>query len=206
MRQRLQRSFDRLAEIDFFPGQAKRQAEDALTGLARRLSAAYSSGEPHPSRKQVAAGQRRQVSTVGFGQPAGISGWIASPAPGSSSDSSIGMRGSSGSIVRAIVRGNTIGFDFDGAEFTHASNRVTFEVLRATFGLDNDPALVKIGAAVHFLDVGGIPVADAKGLETLLRGIKEKSRRRRCAARRSDADPGSLLFRLRAGSGPGNAQ
>ena len=33
---------------------------------------------------------------------------------------------------------------------------------------------MKIGAAVRFLDVGGIPVADARGLETLLRGIKEK--------------------------------
>jgi len=29
---------------------------------------------------------------------------------------------------------------------------------------------------VHYLDVGGIPVADAKGLETVLKGIKEKAR------------------------------
>ena len=36
--------------------------------------------------------------------------------------------------------------------------------------------LAKIGAAVHFLDVGGIPVADANGLETVLTGIKEKAR------------------------------
>ena len=71
---------------------------------------------------------------------------------------------------------NAIGFDFDGAEFTHTGNRVTFEVLLASFGLDDDPALVKIGTAVHFLDVGGIPVADAKGLETVLTGIKEKAR------------------------------
>ena len=33
-----------------------------------------------------------------------------------------------------------------------------------------------IGASVHYLDVGGIPVADAKGLETVLKGIKEKAR------------------------------
>ena len=33
-----------------------------------------------------------------------------------------------------------------------------------------------IGAAVHLLDVGGIPAPDAKGLETLLQGIKEKAR------------------------------
>ena len=53
---------------------------------------------------------------------------------------------------------------------------MTFEVLLASFGLDNNPALAAIGAAVHFLDVGGIPVADAKGLETVLRGVKEKAR------------------------------
>ena len=69
-----------------------------------------------------------------------------------------------------------IGFDFDGAEFTHVKNRVTFEVLVASFGLDGDPALMAIGAAVHYLDVGGIPVPDAKGLETMLKGAKEKAR------------------------------
>jgi hypothetical protein len=69
-----------------------------------------------------------------------------------------------------------IGFDFDGADFTHVKNRVTFEVLAASFGLDKDPALAAIGAAVHFLDVGGIPNADAKGLETMLKGAREKAR------------------------------
>jgi hypothetical protein len=69
-----------------------------------------------------------------------------------------------------------VGFDYDGAEFTHVKNRVTFEVLAAEFGLDGDPALGKIGAAVHFLDVGGIPVPDANGLETLLKGARQKAR------------------------------
>ena len=31
-----------------------------------------------------------------------------------------------------------IGFDFDGAEFTHVGGRVTFEVLLVSFGLDHD--------------------------------------------------------------------
>jgi hypothetical protein len=34
-----------------------------------------------------------------------------------------------------------LGFDFDGATFTHVDGRVTFEVLAASFGLDGDPAL-----------------------------------------------------------------
>jgi hypothetical protein len=46
----------------------------------------------------------------------------------------------------------------------------------ASFALDTDPALAAIGRAVHFLDVGGIPVPDAKGLETMLKGAKEKAR------------------------------
>ena len=71
---------------------------------------------------------------------------------------------------------SAIGFDFDGAEFTHVRNRVTYEVLVESFGLEQDPALAGIGAAVHFLDIGGIPVADAKGLETMLRGAKEKTK------------------------------
>ena len=53
---------------------------------------------------------------------------------------------------------------------------MTFEVLISSFGLDRDPGLSAIAAAVHFLDVGGIPVADAKGLETILKGAKQKAR------------------------------
>jgi len=69
-----------------------------------------------------------------------------------------------------------LGFDYDGADFTHVKKLVTFEVLMTSFGLEADPALTDIARAVHFLDVGGIPVPDAKGLETVLRGAKEKAR------------------------------
>ena len=39
-----------------------------------------------------------------------------------------------------------------------------------------DPALASIATAVHFLDIGGIPVPDAKGLETMLKGARETAR------------------------------
>ena len=68
------------------------------------------------------------------------------------------------------------GFDFDGAEFTHVKNRVTFEVLLASFGLEGDPGLAAIAPAVHFLDAGGIPVPDAKVVEAMLKGAREKAR------------------------------
>jgi hypothetical protein len=77
--------------------------------------------------------------------------------------------------ARRAPRG-AVGFDFDGADFTHVGGRVTFEVLMASFGLEGDAALASIASTVHFLDAGGIPVPDARGLEMVLRGIREASR------------------------------
>jgi hypothetical protein len=67
---------------------------------------------------------------------------------------------------------SAIGFDFDQASFTHVGGRVTFEVLAASFGLESDPALMRIAAIVHCLDVGGVPVAEAPGIEAVLAGLR----------------------------------
>jgi hypothetical protein len=172
---RLRRSFEKLSQSDFFPGQAKRQAGEAVAALERRMREASSGGEPRVSGKRLRvldfARYRGRVWATRndpwvdrlasawlikrFVDPAARFVWIGAP--------------------RERPR-KAVGFDFDGAEFTHAGNRVTFEVLMASFGLDKDPAVAAIAAAVHFLDVGGIPMGDARGLETLLRGIKEKAR------------------------------
>jgi hypothetical protein len=173
--QRLQRAFDRLAQIDFFPGQAKRQAADALTRLRRTLHELYLAGEPRPSKSRV-----RSVNRSSYRRRL----WATRKDPW------VDRLASAWLIKRFVdpdarfvwIEGprdrpaKAVGFDFDGAKFTHAGNRVTFEVLLESFGLAGDPALGAIGAAVHFLDVGGIPVPDAKGLETVLRGIKEGAR------------------------------
>ena len=66
-----------------------------------------------------------------------------------------------------------LGFDYDGARFTHVGARVSFEVLLASFGLDGDPKLQRIAGAVHYLDAGGIPVPEAAGLESVLAGLRE---------------------------------
>jgi hypothetical protein len=173
--QRLQRSFDKVSEIDFFPDHANRQAANAISGLKRRFEEVYSLGEPRPSRKRL-----RHLNGARYQNRV----WAARKDPW------VDRLASAWLIKRFIDRDarfvwidrprdrprGAIGFDFDGADFTHANNRVTFEVLLTSFGLENDPALTAIGAAVHFLDVGGIPVPDAKGLETVLRGIKERAR------------------------------
>ena len=73
--------------------------------------------------------------------------------------------------VAALPRG-ALGFDFDGARFTHVGARVSFEVLLASFGLETDPRLQRLGTAVHYLDAGGIPVPEASGLEAVLAGLR----------------------------------
>jgi hypothetical protein len=66
-----------------------------------------------------------------------------------------------------------LGFDFDGAPFTHVGERVSFETLLASFGLEGDAALARIGGIVHTLDVGGA-APEAAGFEALLRGLKAR--------------------------------
>jgi hypothetical protein len=67
---------------------------------------------------------------------------------------------------------DAISFDFDEAQFTHVGDRVTFETLLASFGLDS-PALNRLGRLVHCLDVGGIRPIEASGIEQVLAGLKD---------------------------------
>ena len=172
---RLEQALDRVARIDFFPGAAKEQAAAALASLKARYSELFARNEPRSSMKGVRPLERaRYQKRI----------WATRKAPW------VDRLASAWLIKRFIDREakfvwiarpsecpkKAIGFDYDGADFTHVKNRVTFEVLAAAFGLDQDQALAKIGAAVHFLDVGGIPVPDAKGLETMLKGAKERAR------------------------------
>jgi hypothetical protein len=67
-----------------------------------------------------------------------------------------------------------LSFDFDGAAFTHVGERVTFETLMASFGLEDDPALMRLGAMVRSLDIGAGPVAEGAGFEAMLAGARER--------------------------------
>lgn len=172
---RLEQATDKIARIDFFPGEAKQQAASALAALKERYAELYAGNEPRSSMKGV-----RQLDRARYQKRL----WATRKAPW------VDRLASAWLIKRFIDRDarfawiarpsekprKAIGFDYDGADFTHVKNRVTFEVLAAAFGLDQDPALAKIGAIVHFLDIGGIPAPDATGLETMLKGAKEKAR------------------------------
>lgn len=64
-----------------------------------------------------------------------------------------------------------IGFDFDGATFTHVNNYVSFEVLLHSFALENT-AIKKIAEIVHYLDIGGKEPPEAIGLEKIMQGLR----------------------------------
>jgi len=172
---RLEQASEKISRIDFFAGQAKEQAVAALASLKARYAELYARNEPRSSMKGL-----RPLDRARYHKRV----WATRKAPW------VDRLASAWLIKRFIDRDarfvwiarpsecpkKAVGFDYDGAEFTHVKSRVTFEVLAAAFGLDQDPALAKIGAAVHFLDVGGIPVPDATGLETMLKGAREKAR------------------------------
>jgi hypothetical protein len=173
--QRLERALEKLSRIDFFAGEAKAQAAAALADARAAYRQMYAGGEPRSSKRGL-----RPVDPARYQRRV----WATRKAPW------VDRLASAWLIKRFIDREakfawiarpsecpkSAVGFDYDGAEFTHVKSRVTFEVLAASFGLDHDRAIATIGAAVHFLDVGGIPVPDARVLETLLKGAKEKAR------------------------------
>jgi hypothetical protein len=173
--QRLRRSFAELAEIDFFPGQAQMQAQAALSALELEAQTLHAPGEP-----RAVSGKARRLDPAKFRNRTWATRkdlWVDRLACVWLIRRFIDRNARFVWIDRPGARpAGAVGFDYDGARFTHVESRVTYEVMLASFGLEQDRALVALGEAVHFLDVGGIPVADASGLETILKGIKGRAR------------------------------
>lgn len=170
----LRRRCDALAEQDYFPGAGKREAEARLQTLEATLASRLSPNEPHfqdgqPERLSVAHFQRQIWATR-------QNLWVDRLASAWLIRRFIDRRARFVWLKRIKdCPSDALGFDFDGARFTHIGHRVTFETLLASFGLENDVALMRIGAIVHALDVGG-DAPEAAGFEMLLKGLKTRIR------------------------------
>ena len=169
--QQFTRRFEQLSAIDFFPGEARQQLATLMAGIRQAVARQVSPDEPSASAAPIQrlnpAEHRRRV-------------WATRERP------RVDRLASAWLIKRHIdtqarfvwlrkprdCPRDALGFDFDGAAFSHTGSRVTFETLLASFGLEGDAALARIGALVHFLDVGGIPVAEAAGIEAVLEGAR----------------------------------
>ena len=168
---KLRKQLDAIAQTDFFPGQAQAQTATLLDTLDAAIRSRLSPDEPTPRTAAIA-----QLDAAHFQSRL----WATRRRPRVD-------RLASAWLIRRFIDANArflwlekpadcpaeaLGFDFDGAAFSHAGERVTFETLLASFGLEANPVLARIARIVHFLDVGGLPVAEAAGLEMLLAGMR----------------------------------
>lgn len=178
----VRRDLDAIVATDFFPGASRDQIEAALTDAERAVNAQFSPDEPHAAhgaipRRDAADYRGRTWATRRhlwidrvasawlirrFIDPAASFLWLKQPKD---------------------CPKRAVGFDFDGAAFTHVGPRVSFEVLAASFGLDHDPRLARLGRLVRYLDVGGVPEPDAAGFASVMTGAR---------ARHGDDDDGLL--------------
>lgn len=167
---KLRKTFASLAVIDFFAGEAQKQTEAALQALEAQSLQLLTPGEPHSVAGVIprldpneyhgrvwATRQRPWVDRLAsawlirrYIDPDARILWLASATD---------------------CPADALSFDFDGAIFSHVGAKVTFEVLLASFGL-KQPSLQRLGALVHFLDVGGIQPDEAHGIERVLAGLR----------------------------------
>ena len=168
-----QKSLAAIVAIDYFPGEAREQAQRAASEAEARVARHFSPDEPLPRRGAIVRRARREYQ--GRQWATRRRPWVDRIACAwlirrfIDQDARI--------IWLADVRRcpkRAIGFDFDGATFTHIGNKVTFEVLLHAFSLDENVALQRLGQLVHSLDVGGAPAAEASGFEAVLAGARAR--------------------------------
>lgn len=160
-----------IVERDFFPGEPRKQMESALADAETAINARFAPDEPRAAKRSIARRDRKAFRGKTWATREHL--WID--------------RVASAWLIRRFIDPEAkflwlkrvkdcpkraLGFDFEGAEFTHIDSKITFEVLLASFDLEGDCALMRLGALVHHLDVGGIPVAEGPGLTTIMAGAR----------------------------------
>jgi hypothetical protein len=156
---------------DFFPGEPRKQMESALADAEAALNARFAPDEPHARKHKPGVRDLKEFRGRTWATREHL--WID--------------RVASAWLIRRFIDPQAtflwlkrpkdcpkraLGFDFDGAEFTHENSKVTFEVLMSSFGLEKDAGLARLGALVHHLDVGGIPTPEGPGFATIMAGAR----------------------------------
>jgi hypothetical protein len=170
---RLRKELEAIQRTDFFPGDAAIAAQSAWADFEDAANAILSPDEPHAEARPIprlapAEYQGRTWATrrhlwvdriasawliQRFIDPNAHFLWLDSPDQ---------------------CPKDALGFDFDHASFTHVGNKVTFEVLLASFGLEAAPGMAGLAALAHALDVGGETNPDAAGFEAILSGARSR--------------------------------
>ena len=169
----LRKELEAIAAIDFFAGESLESARRQCNDAEKRLTRHYSPDEP-----LAVGGDIPRLDLADYQQRL----WATRARPWVD-------RVASAWLIRRFIDPHArfvwladihdcpreaLGFDYDGATFTHVGERVTFEVLLASFGLGEDAALVRLGELVHVLDIGGAAVPEAVGFEAVLGGARSR--------------------------------
>ena len=167
----LRRDIGQIVGSDFFPGSSRQQVESALADSEAALASRFSPNEPHAVHRKIPRRDRGEYRGRTWATRERM--WID--------------RVCSAWLIRRFIDPEAkflwlkrikdcpkkaIGFDFDGATFSHVDARVTFEVLIVSFGLEHDAGLAGLAGLVHYLDVGGVPIPEAAGLAAIVTGAR----------------------------------
>jgi hypothetical protein len=169
---KLRKAFQALGEIDFFPSQAQTQAQAALQRLEQALTRMFSPDEPQDGAGDIPV--RSVAEFVGRVWATRQRPWVD--------------RLACAWLIRRFIDPtarilwlahvtdcppDAVGFDFDGAAFSHTAGSVSFEVMVTSFGLSPNPtsALARLGLLVHGLDAGGVQPPEAAGVAAVLAGL-----------------------------------
>jgi hypothetical protein len=173
MHRRLGREYQGLCAIDFFPSDASADAAAAWAAFHQRVTRELSPDEPQESAGQIARLNESDYRGRMWATRRGL--WVDRAASAWLIQRFIDPKARFRWLATPSDCPRTaLGFDFDGAAFTHVGERVTFEVLMLSFGLDGDAALLRMGTMVRSLDMGGGVVAEAAGFEAVLAGARER--------------------------------
>lgn len=167
---KLRKTFTSIVAIDFFPNDQQVRIQDALQALEKSLNRQLSPDEPNEY-----SGEITPLTTADYQHRR----WATRKRPW------VDRLASAWLIQRFIdpyahflwldsagdCPADALGFDFDGARFTHTNNLVSFEVLLASFALEQ-PGLKRLADVIHYLDAGGFQPQEASGLEQILWGLR----------------------------------
>ncbi|MBO9529654.1 MAG: chromate resistance protein, partial [Acinetobacter oleivorans] len=169
---KLRKSFDALVEIDYYPSEVQRQTLNELVSLEHSIARLGETNEPVFTQAKIKRLLKKDYQNRVWATRKHpwidrlASAWLIKNFI-DESPQLIWLESPSECPAHAL------GYDFDGAAFTHIDNFVTFEVLLHSFELET-PALKKIAEIVHYLDVGGFEPPEAIGIEKVIQGLRSQ--------------------------------
>ncbi|ADI89925.1 chromate resistance signal peptide protein [Acinetobacter oleivorans DR1] len=169
---KLRKSFDALVEIDYYPSEVQGQTLNELVSLEHSIARLGETNEPVFTQAKIKRLLKKDYQNRVWATRKHpwidrlASAWLIKNFI-DESPQLIWLESPSECPAHAL------GYDFDGAAFTHIDNFVTFEVLLHSFELET-PALKKIAEIVHYLDVGGFEPPEAIGIEKVIQGLRSQ--------------------------------